>query len=136
MGTENGKTTESAMPAANRCGYREGRTERPERKIEKMKRKTFVKQLMALGMSRNDANKMCRAYITERDKRRREGENGINVAWEYVLGRMYQCHAASVGENMLVVPTNETAKRLLIWALKRSKKNPVAAWRGGHPNNM
>lgn len=95
-----------------------------------MKRKTFVKQLMALGMSRNDANKMCRAYITERDKRRREGENGINVAWEYVLGRMYQCLAASVGENMLVVPTNETAKRLLIWALKRSKKNPVAAWRG------
>ena len=35
MATENGKTTESAMPAANRYGYREGRTERPERSIEK-----------------------------------------------------------------------------------------------------
>lgn len=101
-----------------------------------MKRKTFVKQLMALGMSRNNANKMCRAYITERDTRRHEGENGINVAWEYVLGRMYQCYTVSVGANMLVVPTNETAKRLLIWALKRSKMNPVAAWREKHPNNM
>lgn len=101
-----------------------------------MKRKTFVKQRMALGMSRNNANKMCRAYITERETRRREGENGINVAWEYVLGRMYQCLTVSVGANMLVVPTNETAKRLLIWALKRSKKNPVAAWREKHPNNM
>ena len=46
------------MPAENRYGYREGRTERPERRIEEMKRKTFVKQLMALGISRNNANKM------------------------------------------------------------------------------
>ena len=50
METANGKTTESAMPAENRYGYREGRTERPERRIEEMKRKTFVKQLMALGI--------------------------------------------------------------------------------------
>mgnify|MGYP006912267893 CR=1 FL=1 len=55
-----------------------------------MKRKTFVKQLMALGMSRNKANEMCREYIMVRDARRRAGENGINVAWEYVLGRMYR----------------------------------------------
>lgn len=101
-----------------------------------MKRKTFAKQLMALGMSRNNANKMCREYIMVRDARRRAGENGINVAWEYVLGRMYQCYTDSVGANMLVVPTNESAKRLLIWALKRSKKNPVATWRENHPNNM
>lgn len=101
-----------------------------------MKRKTFVKQLMALGMSRNNANKMCSEYITVRDTRRRAGENGINVAWEYVLGRMYQCDTMSVGTNMIVVPTNESAKKLLIWALKRSKKNPAATWRKNHPNNM
>lgn len=101
-----------------------------------MKRKTFVKQLMALGMSRNNANKMCRAYITVRDTRRRAGENGINVAWEYILGRTYQCGTVSVGANMLVVPTDETAKRILTWALKRSKKNPVDTWRENHTNNI
>ena len=32
-----------------------------------MKRKTFVKQLMALGISRNDANGMCRDALLRRD---------------------------------------------------------------------
>lgn len=35
LGTENGKTAESVIPVVNRYGYREGRTERPERSIEK-----------------------------------------------------------------------------------------------------
>ena len=81
METANGKTTESAMPAANRYGYREDRTGRPQRRIEGMKRGTFVKQLMALGVSRNDANGLCRIYIEGRDARRAAGNKEIRVAY-------------------------------------------------------
>lgn len=84
METANGKTTESAMPAENRYGYREGRTERPERSIEEMKRETFVKQLMALGLERNKANSFCKQMLAARGWLRARGFQS-DVNWENIF---------------------------------------------------
>lgn len=68
METENGKTTESAMPAANKYGYQESHTGMPQRRIEEMKRKIFIKQLMALGLERNKANSFCKQMLARLTK--------------------------------------------------------------------
>ena len=49
-----------------------------------MKRKTFVKQLMAMGVPRNQANGLCREAIKSAVKYR---ESGLPVwlAWEFIL---------------------------------------------------
>ena len=45
-----------------------------------MRRKTFAKQLMALGLSRNGANSVCRDLLAMRDEMRRAGRR-VYVSW-------------------------------------------------------
>ena len=136
MGTENGKTTGSAMPAANRYGYREGHTERPERSIEEMKRKTFVKQLMALGVKRNDANKLCRIYIEGRDARRAAGGKEVRVAWEYVLAGVLHDYETCYELELPIRPTETEMAQYRRWRAKRTKIDPMHSWLRNHPNNI
>ena len=132
METANGKTTESAMPAENRYGYREGRTERPERSIEEMKRKTFVKQIMAMGVPRNQANEVCRRLLKARDYCQGRGLPMV-LTWEYNL--MEICKKRSLPAKLAVTASGNSDKLLATWLGKRSKENPVAHWKRNHPND-
>lgn len=49
-----------------------------------MKRKTFVKQLMALGISRNKANKLCLEALESAAKHRESGLP-VMLALEFIL---------------------------------------------------
>lgn len=49
-----------------------------------MKRKTFVKQLMALGLERNKANSFCKQMLAGRDWLRTLGFQ-IDVHWENIF---------------------------------------------------
>lgn len=63
-----------------------------------MKRKTFVKQLMALGVSRNDANAACRRLLATRDVNYAKGWRDVKVTWEYNLKKFVRakwCHKTS-----------------------------------------
>lgn len=87
----NGWINGIVTPAANRYGYREGRTERPERSIEEMKRKTFVKQLMALGLERNKANSFCKKMLAAHGWLRARGFQGdVNLEniFEFLVSGM------------------------------------------------
>lgn len=136
METANGKTTESAMPAENRYGYREGHTGMPQRRIEEMKRKTFVKQLMALGVKRNDANKLCRIYIEGRDARRAAGGKEVRVAWEYVLAGVLHDYETCYELELPIRPTETEMAQYRRWRAKRTKIDPMHSWLRNHPNNI
>lgn len=132
METANGKTTESAMPAENRYGYREGRTERPERSIEEMKRGTFVKQLMALWISRNKANKLCLEALESAAKYRESGMP-VGLAWEHIL-------AGTIDQLKVLSRVNagsplwaRAGNKLFAWQIKRSKEDPRRSWSRNHP---
>lgn len=49
-----------------------------------MKRKTFVKQIMALGLERNKANSFCKKMLVARDWLRAHGFQS-NVNWEKIF---------------------------------------------------
>lgn len=49
-----------------------------------MKRKTFVKQLMALGLERNKANSFCKQMLARRDRLRALGFHSA-VHWENIF---------------------------------------------------
>lgn len=103
--------------------------------VQKMKRKTFVKQLMALGVSRNAANAACRRLLATRDVNYAQGWREVKVTWEYCLKKI--CEDQMVPQN--VAPkTAELLRRSLFftWIDKRSKANPVYSWSTNHPNNM
>ena len=51
---------------------------------EGMKRKTFVKQLMALGLERNKANSFCKQMLARRDRLRALGFHSA-VHWENIF---------------------------------------------------
>lgn len=89
-----------------------------------MKRKTFVKQLMALGFSRNAANRACKyaRWLTQRINETLQG-CGFGASWEealaYVVRRIetgkMPCTKADIKMYM-----DKTAR----WKAKRSKKMP------------
>lgn len=50
-----------------------------------MKRKTFIKQLMAMGLERNKANSFCKQMLADRDWLRALGFKS-DVRWENIFG--------------------------------------------------
>lgn len=100
-----------------------------------MKRKTFVKQLMALGVTRNYANGLCKRYIEEREVRRSAGNHKIRVAWEYVFAGLLLEYDAYVQELPREVMEEEKA-RYRRWRAKRTKEDPMYNWIRNHPNNI
>lgn len=72
-----------------------------------MKRKTFVKQLMALGVKKNDANGLCRAYIRGRDIQRALGNKEARVAWEYVLTEALYGYEVCYGSELPIRPSKK-----------------------------
>ena len=98
-----------------------------------MKRKTFVKQLMALGVTRNQANEMCRRQLCARDRFRLLGVQR-NATWEYNLMEVCKWGAKGV---YLCGGSPERAERLYLdWVGKRTKAIPIDTWERNHPNNI
>ena len=88
-----------------------------------MKRKTFVKQLMALGLSRNEANGLCREALDSMAKYRGSGLP-VGLAWECILA-----HTIGQLEDLLSVNAATTwwagtGDKLFAWQIKRSKEDP------------
>lgn len=89
-----------------------------------MKRKTFVKQLMALGFQRNAANRACKhaRWLERRINETLQG-CGFSASWEETLAYVVktietgkiQCEEADI--KMYMDKVNE-------WKKKRSKKMP------------
>lgn len=101
-----------------------------------MKRKTFVKQLMALGVKRNDANKLCRIYIEGRDARRAAGGKEVRVAWEYVLAGVLHDYETCYELELPIRPTETEMTQYRRWREKRTKIDPMHSWLRNHPNNI
>ena len=99
-----------------------------------MKRKTFVKQLMAIGIPRNEANSICRRGLEFTAKQRSYGLP-INIAWEYNLGDMCeQFDRMPAPEWLHGMWGYETACKYRQWIAKRSKDDPRRSWSRNHPN--
>lgn len=89
-----------------------------------MKRKTFVKQLMALGFQRNAANRACR-YARWLERRINETLQGcgFGASWEETLA--YVVRTIGTGK----MPCEEADIKMYMdkaarWKAKRSKKLP------------
>ena len=89
-----------------------------------MKRKTFVKQLMALGFSRNAVNGACRnmRWLTQRINKTLQG-CGFSASWEETLA--YVVKTIETGK----MPCAEADLKMYMdkvyaWKAKRSKKMP------------
>lgn len=97
-----------------------------------MKRKTFVKQLMALGLSRNGANRVCRKALESMAKYRGSGLP-VGLAWEHIL-------AETINQLKVLPKVNagsplwaRTGNKLFAWQIKRSKEDPRRSWSRNHP---
>ena len=88
-----------------------------------MKRKTFVKQLMALGFSRNVANDMCRKAIEMELELRRDGMP-TSFAWEGVLAHMCEQLADIFRRGKGITWCDEVEYKYCKWMVKRSKEMP------------
>ena len=97
-----------------------------------MKRKTFVKQLMALGASRNQANGLCREAIKSAVKYRESGLPVI-LAWEFILANACDQFVGpfSLGEE--ITWNGVTCDKYCRWLTKRSKEHPGRSWVRSHP---
>ncbi len=89
-----------------------------------MKRKTFVKQLMALGFSRYAANGACRhmRWLTQKINKTLQG-CGFSESWEETLA--YVVKTIETGK----IPCEEADMKMYVdkaarWKEKRSKKMP------------
>lgn len=89
-----------------------------------MKRKTFVKQLMALGFQRNAANKACKyaRWLERRINKTLQG-CGFGTSWEETLA--YVVRTIETGK----MPCEEADIKMYMdkvsaWKAKRSKKMP------------
>lgn len=99
-----------------------------------MKRKTFVKQLMALGFSRNEANKDCREALAKRDHVNTHGGKA-KIEWEYALGRvdiMYNFGWHITGRRLTVTEWERARE----WSKKRAKGHPMSTWLKKHPYGL
>lgn len=97
-----------------------------------MKRKTFIKQLMAMGVPRNQANEVCHWLLKTRDYCQGRGFP-IVLTWEYNLMKI--CKKRSLPTTLAVAASGNSDKLLAAWLEKRSKENPVAHWKRNHPND-
>lgn len=95
-----------------------------------MKRKTFVKQIMALGFSRNEANWAC-SYARWLEQRINETLQGcdFSASWEETLA--YVVRTIETGKmpwtkEDIKMYMDKTAR----WKAKRSKKMPRERIRG------
>lgn len=89
-----------------------------------MKRKTFVKQLMALGFSRDAANWACRyaRWLTQRINKTLQGCD-FSASWEETLEyvvRTIETGKMPCTEENIKMYMDKTAR----WKAKRSKKMP------------
>lgn len=89
-----------------------------------MKRKTFVKQLMALGFSRNAANGAIRhtRWLTQRIRETLQGCD-FSASWEKTLAyvvRTIETGKMPCTEENIKMYMDKTAR----WKAKRSKKMP------------
>ena len=99
-----------------------------------MRRKTFVKQLMAIGFSRNEANSICRRGLEYTAKQRAYGLP-INIAWEDNLGDMCEKLDRAPRQSRLHGALGyETICKYRQWIGKRSKEDPRRSWSRNHPN--
>lgn len=101
-----------------------------------MKRKTFVKQLMALGAKRNDGNGLCRIYIGVRDAQRAFGKKEARVAWEYVLGEILHEYEVCYESELPIRPSEKEMAQYRRWRAQRTKTDPMHSWLRNHPNNI
>ena len=96
-----------------------------------MRRKTFVKQLMALGLSRNGANRVCRKALESMAKYRGSGLP-VWLAWEHILsGTIDQLKVLSM-VNAGSPLWARTGNKLFAWQIKRSKEDPRRSWSRNH----
>lgn len=96
-----------------------------------MKRKTFVKQLMALGISRNDANGMCRDALQRRDYANMRGAISF-VAYGNAFAYVFFNYSFDVHLTGRLL-TAEERQKFRAWRRKRTKDDPICAWRKKHP---
>lgn len=98
-----------------------------------MKRETFVKQLMALGLSRNGANRVCRKALDSMAKYRGSGLP-VGLAWEHILaetiGQLEDLLSVNAGSPLWAM----AGDKLFAWQIKRSKEDPRRSWSRNHPN--
>lgn len=97
-----------------------------------MKRKTFVKQLMALGVSRNEANRLCREAIKSAVKYR---ESGLPVwlEWEFILANVCDQFTGLFSIEQEITLCGVTCDKYCWWLTKRSKEHPGRSWVRSHP---
>lgn len=89
-----------------------------------MKRKTFVKQLMALGFSRNAVNGAIRymRWLTERINKTRQGCE-FGASWEETLAYVVK----TIGTGKILCEEADMKmymNKASVWRAKRSKKMP------------
>lgn len=96
-----------------------------------MKRKTFVKQLMALGVSRNEANSMCRDALSRRDRMSGHGKRFF-VAYGNAFAYVFFNYSFGVHLTGRLL-TMEERRKFREWRRKRTKDDPIHAWRKKHP---
>lgn len=97
-----------------------------------MKRKTFVKQLMALGVPRNEANSMCRDALESAVKYRESGLP-VMLALDFILANACDQFVGrfSLGEE--ITWHGVTCDKYCRWLTKRSKEHPGRSWVRSHP---
>lgn len=97
-----------------------------------MKRKTFVKQLMAMGVPRNQANGLCREAIKSAVKYR---ESGLPVwlSWEFILANACDQFTDLFSNEKEITWCGVTCDKYCWWLTKRSKEHPGRSWVRSHP---
>lgn len=98
-----------------------------------MRRKTFVKQLMALGLSRNEANRLCREALDSMAKYRGSGLP-VELAWECILAETIGQLEDLLSVNAATAWLTVAGDKLFAWEIKRSKEDPRRSWGRNHPN--
>lgn len=98
-----------------------------------MRRKTFAKQLMALGLSRNEANRLCREALDSMAKYRGSGLP-VGLAWERILAETIGQLEDFLSANAATTWWTRTGDKLFAWQIKRSKEDPRRSWSRNHPN--
>lgn len=99
-----------------------------------MKRQTFVKQLMALGISRNDAHDMCRDALSRRDRASGHGKRFF-VAYGNAFAYVFFNYSFDVHLTGRLL-TMEERRKFREWRRKRTKLDPIIAWRKKHPSRI
>ena len=97
-----------------------------------MKRKTFVKQLMALGVPRNQANGLCREAIKSATKYRESGLP-VMLAWDFILANACDQFVDVFSREKEVTWRGVTCDKYCWWLTKRSKEYHGSRWARNHP---